>query len=305
MTTPAERLAVEPPALAAPGPRSVASGGRTAAPLLVVGAVLSVQTGAAVAKGLFPVVGSAGAVLLRLTAAAVVLLQAARPVPGRLDRAALPAALALGGVLGVMNLTFYASLTRLPLGPAVTIEFMGPLLLAVVRSRRAADVAWALLAGLGVVAVAWTRGGGGPVDLLGAALALAAGGLWVAYILLNQRVARTLPGLTGLSLALVVAAVLVAPIGLATAGSALASPRVLALGATVGLLSAAVPFGLDAIALRRLPARRFSVLQSLQPAAAAVAGLVVLGEVLTPLQALGIAMVCVASAATALSRRPD
>lgn len=291
-------LAVEPSAPAGPAARS-------AAPLLVVGAVLSVQTGAAVAKHLFPLVGSAGAVLLRLTAAAVVLLVAVRPRVSRLDRSALLPALALGGVLGIMNLTFYASLTRLPLGPAVTIEFMGPLLLAVSRSRRVTDVGWALMAGLGVVAVAWTRGGGGPVDLVGAALALAAGGLWVGYILLNQRVARTLPGLTGLSLALVVAVVLVAPVGLATAGPSLGSPHVLAMGTAVGLLSAAVPFGLDAIALRRLPARRFSVLQSLQPAGAAVAGLVVLGELLTPLQSLGIAMVCVASAATALSRRQD
>ena len=298
MTTPADALAVEAPALPAPTARS-------AAPLLVVGSVLSVQTGAAVAKGLFPAVGAAGAVLLRLTVAATVLAVVARPRLSRLDRSALLPALALGGVLGTMNLTFYASLTRLPLGPAVTIEFMGPLLLAVARSRRVTDVGWALLAGVGVVAVAWTRGGSGHVDLIGAALALGAGGLWVAYIVLNQRVARTLPGLTGLSVALVLAAALVAPVGLATAGRALLSPHVLALGVAVGLLSAAIPFGLDATALRRLPARRFSVLQSLQPAGAAVAGLVVLGELVSPLQALGIGLVCLASAATALSRRPD
>jgi inner membrane transporter RhtA len=290
---------IESPAVAAPAARS-------AAPLLVLGSVVSVQVGAAVAKGLFPAVGAAGAVLLRLTVAALVVLAVARPRVWRIPRSSLLPAIALGGALAGMNLTFYLSLTRLPLGPAVTIEFMGPLLLAVVRSRRASDVAWASVAGLGVVAVAWTRGGtAAALDPVGVLLSLAAGALWATYIVLSQRVGRSLPGLTGLSVALVVAAVLIAPVGLATAGPSLASPQVLVMGLGIGLLSAAVPWGLEMHALRRLPARQFSVLQSLQPAAAAVVGLVVLGEALAQPQTVGIAMVCLASAATALTRRQD
>lgn len=287
-------------------PALTASTARSAAPLLVLGSVVSVQVGAAVAKGLFPTVGAAGAVLLRLAVAAAVVLLVARPRVRRIPRSALWPALGLGGVLAGMNLTFYLSLTRLPLGPAVTLEFMGPLLLAVVRSRRASDVGWASVAGLGVVAVAWTGGEAtASLDPLGVLLALAAGALWATYIVLSQRVGRSIPGLTGLSVALVVAAILVAPVGLATAGPSLVSPPVLAMGLGVGLLSAAIPWGLEMHALRRLPARQFSVLQSLQPAAAAMAGLVILGEALSHPQTLGIALVCVASAATALTRRPD
>jgi inner membrane transporter RhtA len=292
-------IRTESPTVATPSTRS-------AAPLLVLGSVVSVQVGAAVAKGLFPAVGAAGAVLLRLTVAATVLAVVTRPRLSRISRSALLPAVAFGGVIGVMNLTFYLSLTRLPLGPAVTFEFMGPLLLAVVRSRRPSDIAWAAVAGLGVVAVAWTRGGAAEsLDPVGVLLALGAGALWAGYIVLSKRVGRSLPGLTGLSIALVVAAVLIAPVGLVTAGSALVSPQTLAMGLAVGLLSAAVPWALEMHALRRLPARRFSVMQSLQPVAAAVVGFVVLGEALSHDQVAGIAMVCLASAATALSTRQD
>lgn len=279
--------------------------GRSTAPLLVLTAVLSVQVGAAVAKGLFPTAGAAGSVFLRLSVAAVVLLVVARPRPAQFSRRTLRYALTLGAVLAVMNLLFYLSLTRLPLGPAVTIEFMGPLLLAVVRSRRPRDVVWAAVAGAGVLGVAWGGGSLAALDPVGVLLSIAAGGCWATYILLSQRVGHELPGVTGLSVALVFGALLSAPLGIHVAGATLLDPRVLLMGLAVGVLSAALPWGLEMQALRRMPAQQFSVLMSLQPAAGAMAGLVVLGETLTHTQVLGIALVCLASAGTALSRAPS
>lgn len=275
------------------------------APLLVVTAVLSVQVGAAVAKGLFPTVGAAGSVFLRLSVAAVVLLVVARPHPSQFDARTFRYALTFGAVLATMNLLFYLSLTRLPLGPAVTIELMGPLLLAVVRSRRTRDVVWAAVAGAGVLGVAWGGGSLGALDPLGVLLSIAAGACWVVYILLSQRVGHQLPGVTGLSVALVFGALLSAPLGIRVGGPDLLDPRVLLMGLAVGVLSAALPWGLEMQALRRMPAQQFSVLMSLHPAAAALAGLVLLGETLTRTQTVGIALVCLASAGTALSRSPS
>ena len=271
----------------------------------MLAAVLSVQVGAAVAKELFPTVGAAGSVFLRLSVAAVVMVAVARPRRSQFNRRTLRYALTLGAVLALMNLLFYLSLTRLPLGPAVTIEFMGPLLLAVLRSRRTLDFVWAAVAGAGVLGVAWGASSLAGLDTLGVLLSIAAGGCWASYILLSQRVGHELPGVTGLSVALVFAALLSAPLGIHTAGADLLDRHVLVMGIAVGVLSAALPWGLEMHALRRMPAQQFSVLMSLQPAAAALAGLVVLGETLTHMQSAGIALVCLASAGTALSRAPS
>ncbi len=275
---------------------------RSTAPLLVAASVLSVQVGAAVAKELFPTVGAAGSVFLRLSVAAAVMLAVARPRRTQFTRRTLGYALALGAVLTLMNLLFYGSLTRLPLGPAVTIEFMGPLLLAVVRSRRALDFIWVAVAGAGVLGVAWGAGSLSGLDPVGVALSIAAGGCWASYILLSQRVGHELPGVTGLSVALVFAALLSMPLGIHSAGVGLLDPHVLAMGVAVGVLSSALPWSLEMHALRRIPAQQFSVLMSLQPAAAALAGFVVLGETLAHTQTAGVALVCLASAGTALSR---
>ena len=288
-----------------PGATLSQAEGRSTAPLLVLAAVLSVQVGAAVAKELFPTVGAAGSVFLRLSVAAVVMLAVARPRRAQFSRRTVRYALTLGAVLAVMNLLFYLSLTRLPLGPAVTIEFMGPLLLAVLRSRRATDFVWAAVAGAGVLGVAWGASSLAGLDPVGVALSIAAGGCWATYILLSQRVGHELPGLTGLSVALVLAALLSAPLGIRSAGADLLDPHVLLMGVAVGVLSAALPWGLEMQALRRMRAQQFSVLMSLQPAAAALAGLVVLGETLTHTQSAGIALVCLASVGTALSRAPS
>jgi inner membrane transporter RhtA len=240
-------------------------------------------------------------VLLRLAVGALVLVAVARPrVRGR-SRGQLLLVLAFGAVLAGMNSSFYAAIDRIPIGIAVTIEFAGPLSVAVAGSRRLFDAVWVVLAAAGVVLL--TRGGGGALDPLGLGLAGVAGLGWACYILLSQRVGRSFPGVDGLALATAVGAVLVAPAGIVQAGGALADWRVLLVGIGVGLLSAAIPYSLEIEALRRLPARVFGVLMSLEPAVGALAGLVVLGEALRSHEVLAIALVCVASAGAAWAGR--
>ena len=272
---------------------------------LVIGSVTSVQVGAALAKRLFPVVGSAGAVTLRLVMAALLLALVARGVPRRPGRRATGLVLAFGAVLAAMNLSFYAALDRIPLGVAVTVEFAGPLAVAVLGSRRPRDLGWAALAAAGVVLL--TGGGGsrvdGALDPLGVGLALLAAACWAAYILLSQRVGAALPGFQGLVLALVVAAVLVTPVGIAEAGSALLRPEVLVAGLGVGLLSSALPWGMELVALRSIGAGSFGVLMSLEPAVAALSGFLLLGEHLAAVQVAAIGLTCVASAGAARGSR--
>lgn len=278
-----------------------ADGWRLPSPVLVLGAIASVQLGAALAKLRFDRTGPVGMVTLRLAVGALVLLAVARPrLRGRGPGQLLPV-LAFGAVLAGMNTSFYGAIDRIPIGIAVTIEFSGPLALAVAGSRRLLDGVWVVLAAAGVVLL--TRGGGGSLDPLGLGLAGVAGLGWACYILLSQRVGRGYPGVEGLALATAVAAALVAPAGVAQAGGALADWRVLLVGLGVGLLSAAIPYSLEIEALRRLPARVFGVLMSLEPAVGALAGLVVLGEALRSHEVLAIALVCVASAGAAWAGR--
>jgi inner membrane transporter RhtA len=271
------------------------------APLLVLVAIGSVQTGSAVATGIFDRAGPAGAVLLRLGLGAVVLVAVARPWRLQLSRRTLGAAAVYGVTLAGMNTAFYSALDRLPLGVAVTVEFLGPLTVAMAGSRRALDVLWALLAGSGVLMLS-TRGDG-DVSLTGLALAALAGAFWASYILASQRVGRLLPGTSGLALALPVGAALVAPLAVPTAGTALLDPSVLAVGAAVALLSTIVPYSLELTALRRMPARVFGVLMSLEPAAAAVAGFLVLGQRLTLPQVAALGLVSAASVGATTTQR--
>ena len=265
--------------------------------MLVLAAAASVQLGASVAKGLFEEVGPGGAVLLRMAFAALVLAALWRPRLGGRAREEMASIAAFAVALAGMNLAFYAALDRIPLGVAVTLEFAGPLGLAVAASRRAVDMAWAAMAAAGILLLA-DPGGGGP-DKLGVALALVAGACWAAYILLGARVGRAAPGGGGLALAMVIGSGLLLPLGVIDGGSALVDPAVLATGAAVALLSSAIPYSLELEALRRLPARVFGVLMSLGPAMAAIAGFVVLGEVLGAREILAIALVVVASAGAA------
>ncbi len=274
--------------VAAPGLVSRAPSG-----VLVVGAIASVQFGSAIAATLFAQVGSSGAVLLRLVSATIVLLALWRPrVRGRTARELSLAAL-FGLVLAGMNLCFYASLDRIPLGVAVTIEFVGPLAVAVIGSRRPLDLLWVALAVGGILAL--THGTAHGLSGLGIALALLAGTFWGAYILINARVGRAFPGATGLALAMCVASVIALPLGVAAGGSHLLEPRSLALGAAVGMLGSAIPYSFEIEALRRIAPSVFGVLMSLEPAMAALAGFIVLGQSLSARSLLGVGLVVIAS----------
>jgi inner membrane transporter RhtA len=267
---------------------------------LVLGGILSVQFGAGIAKDLFDEVTPTAMVWLRLVTSAVVLGLLARPALRGRTRDDWLVALGFGVSLGVMNWAIYQSFARIPLGLAVTIEFVGPLALATLGSRRARDLVWVGLAGLGVALLGFEPG---DLDLAGVAFALVAGAAWAAYILLSARTGRHWPGLDGLAVASVIATVLLAPFAVISAGSGLADLRVLALGAAVGLLSSVIPYSFEITALRRIKPALFSVLMSLEPAAAALAGAVVLREFLTPIQLLAMACVVVASVGATRSQR--
>jgi inner membrane transporter RhtA len=265
---------------------------------LVLAAVGSVQFGAALAKTLFDDLGPGGTVFLRVAFAAALLLALWRPrVSGRSARELLLAA-AFGVSLAGMNLSFYEALDRIPLGVAVTFEFIGPLGVAVVGSHRARDVLWVVLAAAGILLLS-DFGDFSGLDTAGVALAVLAGGFWAAYILLSARTGRVFPGGTGLALAMVVASILLVPWGVADGGDGLLEPDLLALGAAVAILSSAIPYSFELEALRRLPEAVFGVLMSLEPAMAAVAGFVVLGQDLLAREVVAIVLVVVASAGAA------
>jgi inner membrane transporter RhtA len=263
------------------------------APALVLVAIASVQSGAAIAVKLFPSVGAGGAVFLRLAISALVVSAMTRPRWRQLPRAPLTSMLAYGVVLAAMNTSFYLALARIPLGVAVTIEFLGPLGLAVAGSRRPLDAVWVVLAAAGVLLLA--GGLGGHRSVAGIGYAALAAACWAGYILLAQRVGRAVPGLTGLAVALTVGAVLTAPYGIAVAGASLAKPASLGRGAAVAVLSSAVPYSLELAALRRLRAATFGVLMSLEPAMAALSGLLFLGQHLRVREWVAIGCVVVAS----------
>ncbi len=262
--------------------------------LLVLAAVVSVQFGGAIAATLVPVIGAAGSVVLRLGVGAAILLVAIRPALRGHSAAAWRTVVLFGLVLGAMNWTFYASLARLPIGVAVTIEFIGPLTLAAVQSRRIRDLLAVAAAAGGILLISqaltmpW-----GELDLGGIGLALLAGTFWTAYIVLSQRTGAVFPGLHGLAIAMVVALVLVLPFGIGSVPQW--TGEVLVKGAGVAILSSVLPYSFELLALRRLSQRVFGILLSLEPAVAALAGLIVLGQRLTPTQLMGMAFVVVAS----------
>jgi len=268
----------------------------------VLVSILSVQGGAALAKGLFPVLGSTGTVGLRTGLSAVILLAAFRPRLHRLSAAQWRVVLPYGLVLGVMNLVFYASLSRIPLGLAVTVEFIGPLSVAVFGSHKPVDVAWVVLASAGIALITpWTAGTG--VDPVGVAFALAAGVGWALYIVIGKRLSHLLSGGAAVSVGMLVAAVAVVPYAAAAGGFARLTAAGLAAGLGVALLSSAIPYTLEIIALKALPARTFGILMSLEPAVAALVGLVFLHEILSPMQWLAVTLVIAASAGSTLTAR--
>ena len=266
---------------------------RVPAPLYALGAIASVQLGATVARHLFDVLGATGTVFLRVGFGACILLAIARPRWPRFESRQWRAIVLFGLVIAGMNLCFYQAIARIPLGIAVTIEFLGPLGVAIAGSRKAVDFVWAIMAAGGVAMLSI---GGGHVTRLGALLALGAAAGWAAYIVLSQRVGRLVPGPDGLALALGVAAVALLPFGIAAGGRRLLDLRNLGVGLVVAVLSSAIPFSLEFAALRRLSSQVFGILMSLEPAMGAAAGYLFLGQRLSFRDLIAIALVMVASA---------
>lgn len=268
---------------------------------LVLVGIASVQLGAGFAKSLFDEVDPTTIVWLRLVTSALVLVAVLRPRLRCRSREDWLVVLAFGASLALMNWAIYQSFARIPLGVAVTIEFVGPLALAVLGSRRARDLLWVLLAGAGVALLGLD---GEHVDLAGAGFALLAGAAWAAYILLSARTGRHWEGLDGLAVASVLATLLLSPLALGTGGEDLLDPRVLLVGAAVGVLSSVIPYSCELVALRSLSPGVFGILMSLEPAAAALAGIVVLGELLGPAQYVAIGLVVAASVGATRSGQP-
>ncbi|KUL37612.1 EamA family transporter [Actinoplanes awajinensis] len=274
---------------------------RVPAPILVLAAIASVQFGSAIARTLFDDLGAAGVTFLRLAVAALIIGAFTRPRVRDWSFAAWRAAALLGLFMAGMNLVFYLAIRTVPLGTAVTVEFVGPLLLALVQTRRLADLGWALLAGAGVALLGLHSGGAAPLG--GLALALIAGLCWAGYIVFSARVGALIPGTGGLAVSLAVGALLVAPFGLSGAGAVLDHPHLLLGAAAVALLSSVISYGLELTALRRIPTRVFGILMSLEPAAAALAGLLVLGQRLGPVEVAALLLVTGASVGVTLGRR--
>jgi inner membrane transporter RhtA len=271
------------------------------APVLVLASIASVQVGSAIARHLFDDLGAAGVVLLRLTLSALILGLITRPRLRNWSRRAWLAAVALGVVMAGMNSIFYLSLRTVPLGTAVTVEFLGPLLLALAQTRRWVDMLWALLAGGGVALLGLHGGSSAPLG--GLLLAFLAGLCWAGYIVCSARLGGIVPGTGGLTVSLAVAALIVLPFGAAGASAVVHRPILLLGAAGVALLSSVISYGLEINALRRIPTRVFGILMSLEPAAAALAGLLLLGQHLPLAGVIALVLVTLASAGVTFAGR--
>jgi inner membrane transporter RhtA len=265
--------------------------------------IISVQGGAAIAKGIFPVLGAAATASLRIVLSAVILILFNRPQIKNLSFKQWKYVALYGLTLGAMNLIFYMALARIPLGLGVTLEFIGPLVLALVGSKRFLDFIWILLAAFGIVLIApWSNNG---LDLVGVLLALAAGGFWAGYIVMGGRISKIMDGGQAVSLGMIFASALVLPFAIADGLFSNLKPAMLLAGFALALLSSAIPFTLEINALRKLPAKTFSVLMSLEPAAAALSGLIFLHEYLSVPQWLAVVLVVIASAGATLTKQKN
>lgn len=271
---------------------------------MVLLSIVSTQLGSALAKRLFELSNPTAVVLLRVGFTAILLLLVWRPTLDTIRAARLrfKSLILFGLALALMNLSFYLAIERIPIGIAVTLEFIGPLGVAVANSRKFLDGVWVLLAAIGVALLAPVAGAA--VDPAGIVLALVAGGFWAAYILLSAHIGRIFTGGVGLALAMTIGAIVLLPVGLVTGGATLLNPKLLLLGCGVALLSSAIPYSLELQALRFLPTRVFGVLLSLEPAAAALTGLVVLHESLDlrTISAIGLVTIAATGAATCSNR---
>jgi inner membrane transporter RhtA len=274
-------------------------------PLLAVGLVIAGLTlqevGASFAVFLFPEVGALGVVSLRLGFSAIILLLVCRPKLRGHGAAGWATVTGFGIMLAGMNFLFYEALERIPLGATVTIEVLGPLVLSVVMSRRASSWVWAIVAAAGVALLG--RGSFGHLDPVGVLFAFGAAATWAGYILLSARTGSRFRRIDGLAIAMAIGAIVTVPFGVVATGPALFEPRILLLGAAVAVLSSTIPYAFELVALRRLPATTFSILMSLAPAIAALAGLVILGQRFTIVGALAITLVIAASIGAVRSAR--
>lgn len=267
---------------------------------LLLIAMTSIQSGAAIAKQLFPIIGANGVTMLRLIMAAIILWVILRPWRHMPTRSQWPALLVYGITLGLMNFLFYLSIDRIPLGIAVALEFSGPLVVALWNSRRVLDIAWVALALTGILLLMPQEGLNHSLDITGVLLALGAGVCWASYIIFGQKVGTGL-GPNGTAFGVLTAALVVAPLCIAQGALEAIAPSVLPWAALVALLSTALPYSLEMIALKHLPTSTFGTLMSLEPAIAALSGLMFLGETLTLLQWLAMFAIMLASVGTTLN----
>lgn len=264
-------------------------------------AIVSVQCGAAIAKTLFPAIGAAGTASMRIGISAILLLIAYRPNLRAITPKQWRIVAPYGLSLGAMNLVFYLAIERIPIGLAVTLEFIGPLLLAIIGSRRLIDYCWVLLAAAGIVLIApWTNNN---VDTLGVLFALLAGGFWAAYIILGGKISQIMNGGQAVSTGMLFAAILILPFGFYENGLANLTPKFFGMGVALALLSSAIPFTLEMKALGQLPPRTFSILMSLEPAAASIFAFIFLQEHLSFYEILAVICVIVASAGSTLTAK--
>lgn len=272
---------------------------------LLLIAMTSIQSGAALAKSMFPVVGAQGTTTLRLIFASFIMLLLLRPWRAKLTFASLRTVIVYGVALGGMNLLFYMSLQTVPLGIAVALEFTGPLAVAIFASRRVLDFLWIALAILGLLLLIPTGETRGGIDLLGAGYALAAGVCWALYILFGQKAGAD-NGVQTAALGVMIAALVVSPLGIAHAGAALLTPSLMPVALAVAILSTALPYTLEMVALTKIPTRTFGTLMSIEPAIGALSGLLFLHEHLSLTQWLAILCIILAcvGATTTIRREP-
>ena len=267
----------------------------------VLFAIISVQSGAAIAKTLFPAIGAAGTASLRIGISAIILLAVYRPNLFKITPNQWKIVISYGLSLGAMNLIFYLAIERIPIGLAVTLEFIGPLLVAVIGSKRLIDYLWVLLAAIGIVLIApWSNNG---IDLLGVLFALLAGALWAAYIVLGTKVSKIMKGGDAVATGMLFASILIVPFGILENGLTNLTPTFLYLGIALALLSSAIPFTLEMKALAQLPARTFSILMSLEPAAASIFAFIFLQEYLTFNEILAVVFVVIASVGSTITSK--
>ncbi|GGH11423.1 EamA family transporter [Pedobacter zeae] len=263
--------------------------------------IISVQCGAAIAKTLFPEIGAAATASLRIGLSAVILLITFRPNLFKLTAKQWKYTILYGVCLGVMNMVFYMSIARIPIGLGVTLEFVGPLALAIFGSKKAIDFVWVILAATGIILITpWTGNG---LNLAGILLALLAGLFWAGYIILGGRISKIMKGGDAVAIGMIFATLVILPFGISGGGLSHLNPGLVGLGAALALLSSAIPFTLEMRALKQLPARTFSILMSLEPAMASLAALVFLQEYLTLKECLAVAFVVIASTGSSLTTK--